>query len=194
MTAQTYRPILAQAAIVLAVCIGAWMIFVKPKVDAVAKHEQTLAEHAIASATAFNAESVTHAANRMSAIRQRAAEIKTFNALSGDTSRLYGQIMDLADAHRIQVQSLQPNSVSQSYDDRVSVTRISLSAQGEYDNLALFLEAVCSLNAFVKPIGVDMTPSRAAGTTLVDLNFSCDFMSFTMDESLTSMGADHAQP
>jgi Tfp pilus assembly protein PilO len=131
----------------------------------------------------------------MNDVRQRTAEIQSFNSVGSDTSRLYGLIMDLADSRGVRVQGLQPTSVKQSSDDaRIAVTRIALSAQGEYDAIGRFVEDVCELNAFVRPVSVDLTPSRLAGTTVVDFNFTCDFFSFTMDPSLVSLGADHEQP
>ena len=194
MTSST-RTILAHSAIAFAICVGTWMLCVKPKVDSVRKDTQALDEMKGMATSALDQQIVADAANRMNDIRRRAAEIQAFNSVGSDTSRLYGLIMDLADAHGVRVQSLQPTAVKQSSDDaKVAITRIALSAQGEYDALGRFVEDVCELEAFVRPVSVDLTPSRMAGTTVVDVNLTCDFFKFTINPSLVSLGAEHAKP
>lgn len=190
------REFLAQVAIVLAVCVGGWMMLVKPKVDEVAKLERELAEHTTLASSSMNRQSIEAAAQRMGALKTRMAEITAFNQLAGDSSRFYGLVMDLADAHGVQVQSLQPGSVKQSTDEKqVAVTRINLSVQGAYENVASFLDGICNLNAFIRPQALQVSPARSSSSDLVDVTFSCDVLSFVIADSLAGLGEqDHAKP
>jgi Tfp pilus assembly protein PilO len=144
----------------------------------------------------MNRQSIEAAAQRMGALKLRMADIATYNQLAGDSSRFYGLVMDLADAHGVQVQSLQPGSIKQSTDEKqVSVTRINLSVEGEYQQVASFLDGICNLNAFIRPQTLQISPTRSSSKDLVDVTFSCDVLSFVIADSLAGLGEqDHAKP
>jgi Tfp pilus assembly protein PilO len=183
---------------VLAVCIGGWMMLVKPKIDEVANLEGILAEHATFASSAINQQSIEAGAKRVAAMKTRLEQIESFNQLAGDSSRFYGLVMDLADAHGVQVQSLQPGSVKQSSEEKqVESTRINLTVEGTYEKIAMFLDGICNLDAFVRPQALQVSPARASNgnAQTVEATFGCDVMSFAIAGSLNDMGAQvHAMP
>lgn len=203
MSFQADREFIIQALIIFAVCIGAWMIAVQPKVRELSRLEQTIAENSPA-AGAINQQTVEDAAARMGSVRQRLTQIDAANRLAGDSSKLYGLVMDLADTHGVQVQSLQPGAVQKksSTESPVSVMRLDLMVEGSYENVASFLEAVNDLDVFVRPNSLQIAPTRVNGKPLVSATFGCDVLSFAVGDTLTTLmdptaasaGTQPAQP
>ena len=190
MKASSPRELIAQAAIVLAVCVGAWMMLVKPNIDELARLEQQAS--ATSPSETVNQQSVEDAARKISTLKDRVRHIQTFNELANDSSRLYGIVMDLADTHGVQVHSLQPGSAKQTENDgKITLTRITLGVDGEYERLAAFLDAVCTVNAFIRPVTLQIDPARA-NQTGVQATLTCDVLSFAMASSVQELLASTA--
>jgi hypothetical protein len=188
MKAKSLRELMAQAAIVLAVCVGAWLMFVKPKVDELARLDQQMSEQTAAPSATINQHTVEDAARKISAVKERVRDIQSFNALAGDSSRFYGTVMDLADAHGVQVHNLQPGSIKQTESEgKITITRITLGAEGEYARMASFLDAVCTVDAFVRPVALQLDPSRDMTQASVQATLTCDVLSFTLDGALQEL-------
>lgn len=193
MSARSTRELIAQAAIVLAVCVGAWMMLVKPKIDEVARLEQEIATMSANPAQAVNQQTVEGAARKVSAVKERVRHIHDFNALANDSSRFYGIVMDLADSHGVQVHNLQPGSSRQTTEDgKVIITRITLGAEGDYARLATFLDAVCSVDAFIRPVSLQLDPSRDETRATVEATLTCDVLNFPIDPALGDLLAGPA--
>jgi Tfp pilus assembly protein PilO len=195
MTTLVDRDFVAQAVIVLAMCVGGWIIFVKPKIEKVGALELQIAEQA-ASQTTASPQTIEAAARRMNQTRQRLKQIEAYNRLAGDTSKLYGLVMDLADAHQVQVQSLQPGGAGkQSADQKMTAIQVELVVEGQYQNVATFLEAVCGIEAFIRPVSLQITPTTVDGQNVVAADFECSVLSFSLTDALAGMGGtSNAQP
>jgi Tfp pilus assembly protein PilO len=195
MTPQSFRDLIAQAAIVLGVCVGGWMMLIRPQAEELARLDQQIAEHAALSNTGINEQSIQKAANRMGQIKSRLADVVDYNALANDSSRLYGLAMDLADAHGVQVLSLQPGAMKDVSEDKTVVaTRLHMSVQGGYEKIAAFLEDFCQLHAFIKPRDIEIVPSHSGDGGVVEANFACDVLNFAIADSLKLVkGAGHGQ-
>jgi Tfp pilus assembly protein PilO len=192
MKAKSPRDLIAQAVVVLAICVGAWLMLVKPKIDELARLEKQEAEHTAGSSQTLTQQTVENAARRMTALKDRVQTIKTYNALADDSSRFYGIVMDLADTHGVSVHSLAPGAGKQTEaDGKITITRITLGVEGEYARVASFLDAVCTVNAFIRPLSLQIDPSRANDGSGVDASLTCDVLSFAVDGSLTELLASN---
>ncbi len=177
------------ALIVLAVCVGAWMLLVKPKADEISKIQQTIAEQKQAAANPMNQQVIEEAAKRTQTMKARLAEVTSCNTLANDSSHLYGLIMDSADAHGIHVQSLQPSGAKQTIEEgNFESVRLIMSVDGPFEKVAEFFESVCTLNAFIRPVKLQLIPSQLPGQTTVEANFECDVLSFGLTSALADMG------
>ena len=77
----------------------------------------------------------------------------------------------------------------------MSATRLNMTVQGTYESIAECFDAVCGLQAFIRPLSMQITPTREEGRTIVDADFGCDVMSFVLEDSLVELaGGSHAQP
>lgn len=201
MSRQNMRDLLAQTAIIMAVCIGAWMMLVKPKMDQLARAAQELREKKAAASNPMNQQAIEAAAKRMSGIRTRLADISACNELANDSSRLYGLIMNLAQANAVHVHSLQPGTIlgapskpSASADEcQVKVNRLNLMLEGSYEDVAMFLDSLCSLEAFIRPVNLHLNPARRNGANSVEAHFGCDVLSFTFSPALAELAAAATQ-
>lgn len=187
MSASPHRDTISHGVIIVAACVGAWLVFVQPNAREIVEHEATIAT-AAADTGALSQADVESAAHRMSQIRQRLDDISRQNELSHDSSRLFGLIMDLSQTHRIKIQNMSPGSLPKGADDTgVSATRIEMSAQGRFDDLAAFLEAVDQINGFIRPVSLAMVPLHEEGPGMLTIRFSCEAVTFELPEALASM-------
>jgi hypothetical protein len=111
------RDLIAQVVIIIAACVGGWMVFVHPKaaeLDSIERVIELHSSHAEAphglSDDELDRSTIERAAQRMGEIRRRVGEIELANAIGRDSSRLYATMTDLARRHGVQVQNLQPGA------------------------------------------------------------------------------------
>jgi Tfp pilus assembly protein PilO len=190
------RDFLLHAVIALGICIGGWMMVVQPKARELARLEQSLADNA-ANPGSIKQQTIEQAAQQMASIRQRVSEVDWSNRLAGDSSRLYGLVMDLADAHGVQVQNLQPGMASKkaAADAAVSILRLDMTVEGPYESVARFIEAVMQLDTSIRPTSLQLAPTKVNGRPVVTAALGCDVLTFTLSDALAGFtGNDHAQP
>lgn len=186
------REFIAQAVIVMAVCVGAWMFVAKPQAQELAKVEHEVAA-AVASTAPLKPATIEAAAKRMDSSKRRLEEIEAFNQFADDSSKLYGMVMDLADIHGVQVQSLQPSAVKLASDAPFTMMEVDLIVEGQYESVAAFIDAINQIKAFIKPVSLQMTPTSAQGQPRVTAAFGCGVLSFTLGEALTVQPTAQAQ-
>ena len=77
----------------------------------------------------------------------------------------------------------------------MAATRLDMTVEGPYENVAAFLDAVVNLDAFIRADSLQLAPTKSNGKSLVSATFDCNVMSFTIDEALTNPGGIvHAAP
>ncbi len=189
------RDFIAKGVIAAALCIGAWLMFVQPRMRELAVLEQTIAEHA-AKPTPISQQTIELAAARVGEIRSRVREIEAQNALASDTSHLFSIIMDLASQYQLSVQGIQPTMASQKTTDReYKATRVDVVLEGEYEGIARFVEAVPQLHAFVRPATLTLTPLQRPNESRAHARFGFDVFHFTIADALAGLqGASNVQP
>ena len=187
------RGLLTHTVVVLGMCVGAWMMLVQPQMKGLRAAEAALAAEEKAQQDVSD-HLFEKTVQKMKDVKSRIAEIERCNGLMHDSSRLYGSIMDLAAMHGVTIQNLQPGSEKLSADAKTSVNRIDLSAEGAFDKVASFLDAIIELDGFIRPVSLNVVPTRDEANPTVIAHFSCDAVSFKLPEALAGMGGDHAKP
>ena len=188
MNASFDRKLIAEAVVMVAVCIGAWMMIVDRQRGALAELEAII-ETAKRNPVRASRAQIEQMASRIDAIRTRVRTIEFESGLARDSSRTYGLIMGLAKVHDITVRRLDPSPAGRSPDaaDPVQVTGFTMSVEGTYERVALFIEGVQALSGFVRPGILSVTPLGNTGAARVTAQFSCEGLSFTLPDSLTVM-------
>ena len=193
MTSSFDRTLFTHGVVAVGVCIGAWVLLVRPHVRKL-QAAQAMVVVQERSSQGVNQWDFEKAAQRMRSIKIRVAQIESCNSLMNDSSRLYGQIMDLAAAHHVLIQNLQPGAAKLSADAKCSVSRIDLTVDGSYEDVADFLDALDQIQGFIRPTSLSLSPIRDASQPGVVAHFSCDAISFQMPEALAAQGDEHVQP
>ena len=187
------RQLIAQIVIIVAVCAGGWMTFVEPNIDELHRLEATIAE-ASSSPLPMGQETIEQMADQFAQVRDRFRRIEVKNEFAGDSTRIYGLIMDLAEEHGVTVQRLDPGSDRRSNDEEAPVrfTTLDMTIEGGYEQVAVFLEAVEALDGFIRPLTLSITPREEDGRSFVEARFACQAVRFTLPQELTAMvgGAD----
>jgi Tfp pilus assembly protein PilO len=195
MNLAEHRDSIAQVAIVLTVCIGGWLMLVKPKAEEVARLQRIIDEQSALSAGGVNQQSIEAAAMRVQNIRTRLSQIESYGRLADDSSRFYGLVMNLAEAHQVQVHGLQPSVAKPISGGAANAASVHLRLSGPYENVAEFLHAVVDIEAFIRPTSLHIAPSRSLPAPSVEAEFGCELLSFatTTVETLGSGGGSDAQ-
>ena len=187
------RQLIAQIVIIVAVCAGGWMTFVEPNIDELHRLEATIAE-ASSSPLPMGQETIEQMADQFAQVRDRFRRIEVRNEFAGDSTRIYGLIMDLTEEHGVTVQRLDPGSDRRSNDEEAPVrfTTLDMTIEGGYEQVAVFLEAVEALDGFIRPLTLSITPREEDGRSFVEARFACQAVRFTLPQELTAMvgGAD----
>jgi Tfp pilus assembly protein PilO len=189
------RSFLSQAVIIIAVCIGAWMMLVKPQVDEIAILESQIADVA-ALPQGMGQQTIQDIAGRMSELHARVADIQQRNQFASDTSKVYGLLTDLAAQHHVHLQGLQPGAPSPgATKESITVGRIELTVDGSYDDVARFVDGINNLHAFIRLESLQLSPAVLAGKTGVIARLGFDVLKFEMADALKGLGGGaNAQP
>ena len=189
------RQLAAQIMIMLAICVGGWMMIVEPKLNEINKLEATIAE-ATANPMLAAQQSVEDMADELQTVRDRLGWIEAQNNFAGDSSQIYGLVMDLAEKHSITVQRLDPRSDRGADDEEktVHVMGFNMMVRGEYIQVAEFMRALEGLSAFISPMTVRLAPAEIDGRTVVEARIDCESVSFMVPDELAAMaGVSNAE-
>lgn len=183
------RDLLAQLVIVLAVCVGGWMILVQPAAQKLAEIESAIDQSKVA-ATGLNQDGIEKLAGRMDDLRQRVRAVERRNHLNADSSHLYGQIMNLAREHEVTIRRLQPGSGRElSSDGLTGRTNIEIAVEGDYQKVAAFLSVVGKMDGFIKPVSLIISPRQGEmGEDLTSALYTCQALNFTLSDALSQLG------
>ncbi len=181
------RGFVVHAVIALAVCIGAWMFLVDPKVQQL--HDvEAIIEQRRARFSAMNDAVIEQLAIQAATIRARSDEIESRGRLATDTALMYGLIMSLAEEHGVQVQALRPQVESKStLDQRIVATRIDVTMKGSFEKIASFLGALDGAPAYIRPSSLHITPNQQDGWPIVGMRLGCEALSFALPEAVAGV-------
>ncbi len=182
---QLDREFVTQMFVAIAVCVGGWMVFVQPKAAELQQLERTIRQERSKTGLVDIA-SVEQVARQAPHVRKRADEIKSRGALAQDSSMLYGKIMDLAKQHDVQVKNLRPGAERQRGDKEnpMTVVRIDMTAEGEYDKVARFLDAVQDSGAYLRTVAVQIAPTKRTDGAYTVMQLGFEAIRFSLPKVL----------
>lgn len=184
------RQFISQLVIVVAIGVGGWMMMAQPHLEQVNALRAEIDERRAAGAAASHSQEALVA--RVAGSRQRLADVKARNAISQDSSRLYGTIMDLATAAGVRVQRMQPGvDRARGRSDSVSVSEIELSVEGGYAELAAFLDRMAQIDGFLRPSMMQIAPLERDGQRLVSARLTFEALRFAVPAELAQLEVRH---
>jgi Tfp pilus assembly protein PilO len=187
------REFVTQAVIVLSASLGAWMFFVQPKSEELNKLRTSIKQFQ-AGSNAMDHERLEQIARQAPRLRERSGEIDAKGAFARDTSQLYGRIMSLAKELGVQVKNLRPGEQKSSKGKTVTVTRIDMTAEGEYEAIARFLEGLDGIGAYLRTTSVQIAPTKRAGGSYTVMQLGFEVLQFQLPNVVVEMarrGNDH---
>ena len=182
------RDFLIQAFIALGFCLSGWMIFVKPQVESLNRLEAEIATIKSQSTSVSNAvfEKIAAQAPR---IRRRAQEIRTKGVLAKDSSALYSQIRALATDHDVQIKNVgrSPEQERVAGATRYVVQRVDMKVEGEFEQIAMFLESLKSLDTYLRPVSLQVSPTAGGNGSFTVMQFGFESVRFNLPSALVAL-------
>ena len=182
------REMVMQLTAVLFACVGGWMMLVEPKIAELRQLEAAAADAGDEQTLAAQNE-VTRMADRLQAVRRRVTEVEAQNAIAGESARMYAFIMDRAAEHGVAVQRLDPKHSRRDapQQDATRITAFNMTIEGEFEQVAAFLDAVAGIGRFIRPVTLHVTPLLKDGRPMVTARFTCEALCFTLPQALAAM-------
>ncbi len=179
------RDLLIQAFIVVSLCVGGWMFLVKPGARELRDLDANITDHRTIAAS-LDYVSLRASADKAPMIRRRARAIFAAGHFSADSAALYDRIMAESKAHDVRVKNLRPGVERQMGDKQHSfvVTRIDMTVEGDYERIAMFLEAMDEIGAFLRAVSVQIAPSKGEGDSATVMQLGFEAIRFDLPESL----------
>lgn len=173
------RELISQALVVLALCIGAWMLFVEPKASVFRGLDDEIAQGR-ARLAAADYDRIGMIAKRAAEFRTLAAEVTERNRLARDSAGLYGAIMALAQQQELEVRNLQPRVQEPRSDSAIGLTRIDIRVDGSYAQVARFVTSLATVNAYLRVSTLSVAPTEKDGVGLTSMKVGCEVLAFEL--------------
>ena len=195
MLANLDRPTIVHFLLGLGLVVGAWIFFVQPRLDELRQLETAITEHR-AHASTFGIAASDHIAQQASLLRAQVAQVESKNTIAADSAVLYASITSLANQHDVKVQNLQGSPApTTSQENVVVVSRVDLTVQGGYEQVANFIEALDEFGGYLRPSSLHIGPAQVGGEPIVSARLGCHALSFTLPPELAQLqGAAHGDP
>lgn len=181
------REFVVQAFIVLSLCVGGWMFLVEPGAKELSELDSVMADRRRMAAS-MDHSTLEEIAAKAPVIRQRTRDIFAAGHFSEDSSALYGRISNLAKLHEVQVKNLRPGveHVMGGKDNPFTVTRIDMTVDGEFEQIAMFLESMDEIGAYLRPVSVQIAPSKGQVGSFTVMQLGFEAIRFTLPDSLAA--------
>ncbi len=179
------RDLCVQAFIVLSLCAGGWMFVVEPgarelrDLDAISKQQRHIA-------ASIDYKSLQTSADKAAQMRKRTTAIFEAGQFSTNSAALYDRITAQAKAHEVKVKNLRPGIERQmgKKGHTFVVTRLDMTVEGDFERIARFLEALDEFGAYLRPVSVQIAPSKGAGGSSAVMQLGFEAIRFDLPESL----------
>ncbi len=191
MQAALMRQVAPHLAIATALCIGAWMILVQPRLDKLSATESARAQSSVRLTPEQQWQLVEHLEDIDAWLDQCRAQ----SELVQDSNRLYSNIMKLAEGRGVQiirVQPATPRSGVRSHrksqtDAPVDAAHIEIVARGRYETIAAFIEDVASQSLFIRPRSLEIAPASDGPPPTIHARLMCDLLSMRPSTALVQL-------
>ena len=182
------RKLIAEIIVLLAIVGGAWVLIVRPKTTQFQVLQETIAT-AQSDPVRQRHAAISRMASQLDAVRERVNQVDHLSAYGRNSSQMYGLIMDLAKSHGVTVQALDPAPTRPALGEMlpVEVARFDMRVDGHYRDVAAFLRGLGSIEGFVRPGSLGLTPRGSVSAAVVDAQFSCEVLSFNLPDALAGM-------
>jgi hypothetical protein len=192
------RRILAEGIVILAACIGGWMMMVEPSARALRETEAEI-EAARANPILSSRDMIVRMASRMSSVREEVRAVEERSVLGRDSSKMYGLVMQIAKAHGVTVDRLDPGGsrgarAGAPKAGPADTASFDMRLAGSYEAIASFLSGIEEMNGFVRPKSLRLTPTGDEAQPLVEAEFTFEALSFTIPPGLTNLMTSHVDP
>ena len=193
MRVPTDRDFIIQACIALGFCIGGWIMFVKPQVQSMSRLEAEIVQIESQSARVSNAvfEKIAAQAPRL---RRRGQDIRAKGALAKDSAALYGQIRTVATEHDVQIKNVRrgPDQEHVVGGTTFVVQRVDMKVEGEFERIARFLEALNSIETYLRPVSLQVSPTTGGNGSYTVMQFGFESVRFNLPVTLEKLLEDEA--
>ena len=177
------RDFLTQGAIALALCLGGWMFLVRPQSEELRLLESEIARWKAVVATTDRA-AIERVVSLAPSLRQTADEIAA-RGLMADSYQIYKRVQALAETCSVAVNNLRPGpDPGRAKDKAFTASRVDMTVDGEYENIARFLEGLDRMGAYLRPVSVQLTPTKAETPTFTSMQLSFELLRFTLPDEL----------
>jgi len=189
MTFRFDRDLVVRIIIGFSLTAGAWIFFSQPRAAELSRLEKKVSEfHKRTSAIGIAASE--QVVRNVQAIRKQLDQISARNAVSQDSSILYGLIKDLALHHDVHVQKLQPTpEPPNKRNDMITISKVVMTVQGDYEQIANFIDSLQEFGGQVRPMSIHLGALPSQSNEMVNVRLACDVISFELPESLVQMQA-----
>lgn len=182
------REFVAQLTIILGISLAGWFFFVNPKAEKL-REMQLLIETVSHGDNELSQADIENLARLISKSHSSVKAIVDHNKLAENSTLLYGIVSDLGAKNDVTVRSLTPGSrISHQSSSGFTATRMDMVLEGQYENLAAFVESLHDLPGFIRPVGLGLKPAGDSLDALVIADFSCELIEFTLPEELLRIG------
>jgi Tfp pilus assembly protein PilO len=189
------RETIAQMVIVLAVCVGGWMLLIDPVAREIDDLEAQVAQ--AKASPGLNQETIAQMADRVEReVHGELAAILARNDFVESPSDLYGVIKQVGARHGVTIRRLDPGARRDRSDaaQAAAATVVDIEVSGAYEPIAAFIDDVERIGGFVRPVSLVMTPRETADGPRVDARYVCEGGRFAVPDVLAAMaGGDHAE-
>ena len=187
------RDFIIQAFIALGFCIGGWIIFVKPQVQSMSRLEAEIAQIESQSVRVSNAvfEKIAAQAPRL---RRRAQDIRAKGALAKDSAALYSQIRTIATEHDVQIKNVRQGLDHEHVVGGTTfvVQRVDMKVEGEFERIARFLEALNSIETYLRPVSLQVSPTTGGNGSYTVMQFGFESVRFNLPVALEKLLEEEA--
>ena len=179
------RDLLIQAFIVVSLCVGGWMFLVKSGARELRDLDANITDQRLITAS-LDYVSLRASADKTPMIRRRARAIFAAGHFSTDSAALYDRITAESKAHDVLVKNLRPGVEREmgAKGHRFVVTRIDMTIEGDYERIARFLGAMDEIGAYLRPVSVQIAPSKGQGGSSTVMQLGFEAIRFDLPESL----------
>lgn len=181
------REVVSQFSIILAISLAGWLLFVHPKVQKL-QELNTVFNVSSSDDSDLSEGTITRLARQLSDGRNHISKIEYLNNLSENTTLLYSLISDLGARHDIVVNSINPGAESTDHtSDGYTSTRVDMTIEGRYEDIAAFVRSVKNLPGFLRPVYLTIRPYGEGINARAKADLSCQAIRFEMSEALLAM-------
>lgn len=189
------RQFFAQVVVVLAVCIGGWMMFIEPRAEELAQLDAVIEQGASGLPDMPDEAVMSSIVERLSSVEDRVTKISRASAYALNTSTVYGQLTDIAAAHNVELKNLTPGQRTLIGPDQSAyITPLTMTLSGDYEAIARFIDELDGFGAYIRARSLSITPLSDQGRDIITARVTCEALGFDLPPALAAMkgnvGAD----